>query len=190
MPGHRGSIKGSVLQSRLAFVKSERGADALERVLGRLPDDDRASLTGLVLPFSWYPFATNERLDAAIAEEFAIGDRIFLLLGEASARDNLTSTSQQSYMRERNPHALLKQTSAIFRVYYDSGHRTYERTSECAAVLRTYDCESYSIADCLTVVGWHRKAIEMCGGRNVRVNETQCRALRAAVCEYVCEWEW
>ena len=36
---------------------------------------------------------------------------------------------------------------------------------------------------------WHRKAIEMCGAKNVRVTETKCRAKGAELCEYVCEWE-
>jgi len=39
------------------------------------------------------------------------------------------------------------------------------------------------------VVGWHRKAIEMCGATNVRVTETKCRAKGAELCEYVCEWD-
>lgn len=186
--GPRGSVKGSVLQSRLAFVQQRKGDGAVLRVLHRLTDEDREILTGMLLPFAWYPFTTNERLDLAIAEEFERGEPIFLQLGEASARDNLTSASQLSYIRERNPHALLKQTSAIFKVYYDTGHRTYERVSDGCAVLRTHDCDSYSVADCLTVVGWHQKAIELCGGRDVRVREMKCRARGDEICEYVCDW--
>jgi len=187
--GDRGSVKGSVLESRLAYVRDTRGEAAITRVLGRLPEDDRVILGGMVLPFVWYPFATNARLDRAIADEFAIGDRIFLLLGEASARHNLGSQSQKSYIREKNPHALLKQTSAIYQVYYDTGHRTYERVDDRHAVLRTHDSQSFSVDDCLTVVGWHQTAIERCGGRNVSVKEVQCRARGATICEYVCEWE-
>jgi hypothetical protein len=182
-------VKGSVLESRLAYVRDARGEAAVQRVLARLPEDDQLILGGMVLPFVWYPFATNQRLDRAIAEEFAMGDRIFLLLGEASARHNLQSQSQKSYIREKNPHALLKQTSAIYEVYYDSGYRTYERVSDGRAVLRTIDSESFSIEDCLTVVGWHQTAIALCGGRNASVIQTQCRARGATVCEYVCEWE-
>ena len=182
-------MKGSVLESRLAYVRGARGEETVTRILGRLPEDDRLILGGMVLPFVWYPFATNARLDRAIADEFAIGDRIFLLLGEASARHNLESQSQKSYIREKNPHALLKHTSAIYQVYYDTGHRSYERVSERRAVLRTLESESFTLEDCLTVVGWHQTAIELCGGRSVSVKEPQCRARGGAACEYVCEWE-
>ena len=43
--------------------------------------------------------------------------------------------------------------------------------------------------DCLTVVGWYEKAIEMCGATNAKVTETKCRARGDDVCEYLCEWQ-
>ena len=39
------NIKGSVLRSRLDFVRSHAGDDGLERVLSALPDPDRRLLT-------------------------------------------------------------------------------------------------------------------------------------------------
>jgi hypothetical protein len=186
--GSRGNVKGSVLQSRLEFVLRQRGAEGLARVLARLPAPERKAISGLILPFAWYPFETNERLDLAIAEEMGRGDSIFRELGAASADDNLTSASQLHYIREHNPHALLKQASGIYSVYYDTGRREYARATETRAVLRTHDSLSFSVADCLTVVGWHVRAIEMCGGRNVRDSQPQCRALGGACCEYVFEW--
>jgi uncharacterized protein (TIGR02265 family) len=185
----RGNVKGSVLQSRIGFVRRHRGDECVARVLERLPEAELAVLTGLILPFAWYPFQTNEQLDWAIAQEMGRGDTIFRELGAASADDNLTSASQLHYIREHNPHALLKQATGIYGVYYDTGRRDYERVSDTRAVLRTHESLSFSVADCATVVGWHVRAIEMCGGRNVRVTEPQCRALGGECCEYVCEWE-
>ncbi|HEY3822246.1 MAG TPA: TIGR02265 family protein [Polyangiaceae bacterium] len=185
----RGNVKGSVLQSRIEYVRRQRGDECVARVLARLPESDRSILSGLLLPFAWYPFDTGEHLDLAIAEEMARGDVIFHELGAASADDNLTSASQLHYIREHNPHALLKQATGIYGVYYDTGRRDYERVSDTKAVLRTRDSLSFSVADCATVVGWHVRAIEMCGGRNVRVTEAQCRALGGECCEYVCEWD-
>jgi len=65
----------------------------------------------------------------------------------------------------------------------------YEKTGDCSAVLRTYDAESVTAEDCLTVVGWHVRAIELCGGRTVEVVETLCRARGAPYCEYRCTWQ-
>jgi hypothetical protein len=184
----RGNVKGSVLASRLAYVRTERGEAVLARVLSRLSAENQALLSGILLPFAWYPFDTNARLDRAICDELGIGNEIFLRLGARSAEDNLTSASQKQWIVGKNPQALIKQTSTIYGVYYDTGRRDYERIDDNAAVLRTYDSLSFSTEDCLTVVGWYERAIQMCGGRNVRVEERLCRARGDALCEYACSW--
>jgi hypothetical protein len=184
----RGSVKGSVISSRVAFVRDQRSDAAVDRVLAQVPDDHRAILKGIILPFAWYPFELNETLDLAIAAEFGMGDEIFLRLGARSAEDNLGSASQKLYIRDHNPQALLKNTSAIYGVYYDTGRRDYVKVTETSAVLRTFDSLSFSTADCLTVVGWYERALVMCGGRDVRVHQAKCRANGDAICEYECSW--
>lgn len=181
------SVKGSVLKSRLSFI-DELDPKSKERIFARLLPEDRATLEGIILPAGWYPFETGARLDASIAEELGGGDALYRELGAKSATDNL-SASHRVYVRERDPHGLLKAAASIYRLYYASGHRTYERAGDKKAILRTIGSETFSTEDCLTVVGWHEKAIEMCGGRHPRVRETKCRARGDDCCEYVCEWD-
>jgi uncharacterized protein (TIGR02265 family) len=183
----RGSIKGVVLKSRLGFVREHKGESGLRNVLADLPGADRALLDSL-LPSSWYAFELNERLDQAIAREMGVGDEIFTVLGERSATDNL-GASHRAFVVDQDPHGLLQHAASIHQAYYDTGYRTYERTGERSAVLRTHDCASFSRPECLTNIGWHRKAIEICGGRNPRVTDPQCRARGDAVCTYACDWE-
>jgi hypothetical protein len=182
------SIKGSVIQSRLAFVQRRGGDVALAQVLARMPPRAREVVSGIVLPSGWYPFDAGSSLDEAIAAHFGGGTDIFREMGAESARDNL-SASHKVYVRERDPHGLLKSAASIYRLYYDSGHRTYERVDDHSVILRTFDSRTFSRADCLTVVGWHEKAIAMCGGKKPRVRERKCRARGDDVCEYFCEWE-
>ncbi len=184
----RGTVKGSILEARLAFVRKHADPTLALRVLARLPEADRQLYLAGIVPVAWYPFEMNERLDLAIRDELGQGDRAFHALGVASALHNLTSASQLHYIRKRDPHGLLKQASAIYGAYYGSGQRTYERVGDTRAVLSTHGSRSFSAEDCLTVVGWHEKAIELCGGREVRVVERRCRARGDEVCEYVCEW--
>src|SRR5262245_44709815 len=97
----RGSVKGSVLQSRLAFVREQKGDPAATRVLQRLPADDKKVLEGILMPAGWYPFDLNDRLDHSIAEEMGIGERIFRQLGEKSANDNLAA-SHKIFIRDKD----------------------------------------------------------------------------------------
>jgi uncharacterized protein (TIGR02265 family) len=179
-------VKGGSLLSRFAFVREHGGEEAVARVLARLPEADRTACAG-ILTGGWYPFELNEHLDAAVAAEMGMGDEVFLLMGEKSAVQNLTGP-HKSMVSADDPHGLLRRAPQVYQMYYDTGRREYESMGEKKAVLRTWDAETCSLHDCLTVVGWHRKAIEMCGGRNAKVTETKCRARGATHCEYVCEW--
>lgn len=179
-------VKGGALLSRLAFVRDHKGEEGVRNVLARLGETDRATCARL-LTGSWYPFELNERIDAAVAAEMGMGDDVFLLMGEKSAMQNLGGP-HKAMLTTGDPHGFLRRTPLIYQMYYDTGSRSYEQSGERQAILRTYDAPTFSKRDCLTVVGWHRKAIEMCGGQQVRVTETRCRATGAEHCEYLCEW--
>lgn len=188
MDGHRGSVKGAVFDSRLAFLRAEGGNALVKLVVATLPEPDREAIALGFHPDEWYSFDLNARLDLAISKVLARGDAIFRTLGQYSASHNLGSV-HSTYVTEKNPHGLLEEAATIFRIYYDSGHREYTRVSDKSAALRTYDCRSFSVEDCLTVVGWHEKAIELCGGKHPRVTEPICRAKGGVLCEYLCEWD-
>jgi predicted hydrocarbon binding protein len=181
-----GRVKGTILLARLAFVRARGGEHAVHGVLARLPQDDREQLSGLTLAMSWYPFELNVRLDAAIAHELG-GDSVYRALGVESASQALSSTFR-NFARGRDPHGLLKHVAQIHRMYKDSGYMTYEWADKNVAVLRTFDCKSFSAPDCLTNLGWHERAVELCGGRSARANETQCRARGSRLCEYRVQW--
>ncbi len=179
-------VKGGPLLARFTFVREQRGEEAVARVLARLSEADRTACSS-ILTGGWYPFELNERIDAAVAAEMGMGDDVFLLMGEKSAVQNL-SGPHKAMLSAGDPHGLLRRAPQIYQMYYNTGRREYEGSGVKKAILRTFDAESFSSNDCLTVVGWHRKAIEMCGGTRARVVETACRAKGAAHCEYVCEW--
>jgi len=180
-------IKGSVLKARLAFVE-DLAAGGLEEVLKRLPEPDQAALRSL-LATKWYPFELGKRLDQAIVGRFGAGKlEFFEKLGEASARKNLT-TVHRHFLLEGDPQGFLARAPMVYSFYYDQGRREYEKTGAREAVLTTHGAEVFSIPDCATVVGWHRAALEMCGARNPRVIEEDCRARGAEVCRYRLSWD-
>jgi uncharacterized protein (TIGR02265 family) len=182
-------IGGNILLARRTFVQ-ERGGQVWERVLARLPEDDRKALRRTLLVTTTYPFELNLRLDEAIAQELYPGEpeRAFREMGRASAEVNLNGP-QKAFLREGDPQHLLSFAETIYAYYYAEGRRTYQKTGPTTAVLTTYDAPQATRGDCLTVVGWHERAIELSGGRNVKVVETKCRSRGQLVCEYQCSWE-
>jgi uncharacterized protein (TIGR02265 family) len=180
-------VKGAVLKSRLLFLEEHFGKEGVSKVLDSLSAEDRAVFR-LILPVVWYPFALGERLDDAIVRVLARGDTSFFeRLGEASAERNL-GTVHRGFLRPGHPHEFLEKSPSIYRTYYEVGRREYTKTGATSGVFTTYDAEIFSAPDCLTIVGWHRKALEMCGVSGVRVRETECRAKGGKVCRYEISW--
>ena len=181
-------IKGAVLKSRLAFVEEIAGRDGVARVLEALPPGDQRTLK-MIFTSNWYPFPLGRALDEAIVQVLGQGrSEFFERLGEASAEKNL-STVHAGYLTKGDGHAFLAKSPSIYGLYYEAGRREYQQTGPKEGILTTYDAETFSAPDCLTVVGWYRKALEMCGLTGVQVWEQECRAKGAAACRYRVKWE-
>ena len=183
-------VKGILLGARMRFLNAQH-AKAKQRVLDSLPDGDRAILTGVLLPNSWYEADLLSRLDDAIAESVVQGRRaeLFREMGRFSAQTNLgPGAVQRAYLREGDVHFLLRHTPRMYTAVHGEGRRTYERTGERSAVIRTLEGKLPNADECRTTVGWLERGIELSGGQEPRVVETRCRADGAPFCEYRCEW--
>jgi uncharacterized protein (TIGR02265 family) len=181
-------VKGSVLRSRLSFVEGTFGEEDLRRVLESLSAEDQEALDRM-LPSTWLPFEVGRRLDDSIVKVLGGGrPEFFERLGIASAEKNLT-TVHSMFLTPGDPHAFLAKAPHIYRLYYQTGRRDYEQTGEKAGVLTTTDAETFSNADCMTVIGWYKRALEYCGATNPQVVEEECRAKGGEACRYRVSWE-
>jgi uncharacterized protein (TIGR02265 family) len=182
-------IRGSILHTRIHYVKTHFGTGAWQRILDTLSKEDQDILKGIVLHVGWYAFALGERLDQAIVNILGHGDpKIFEEIGAQSARDNLSGV-HRSFLTQGEPQKFMAQANNIYKFYYNSGFREYEKTGPSSCVIRTREVEAYSFSDCLTVIGWYREALKMCGAKNVEIIEEACRAKGDSFCQYRFEWE-
>ena len=181
-------IKGAVLKSRLAFVQDTFGKEGLQRVFGALSDGDQRTLK-MLFTSNWYPFSLGKTLDDTIVRVLGGGrPEFFERLGAASAEKNLSSI-HSGYLTKGDPHGFLAKSPSFYSLYYETGRREYTPTGPKEGVFTTYEAETFSAPDCLTVVGWYRRALEMCGVKGVRITEEECRAKGGAVCRYRVKWE-
>ncbi len=181
-------VKGNILKARSAFVREEFGAEAWEKVLASLPDEDRKLFSATITNVGWYPFEAGKRLDAAIVDVLGRGDTaVFERIGRASAKENLGGVHNQ-FLQPGNPQGFMSKAAMIYRFYYDVGHRTWESTGPTSGILTTFDAETYSVADCATVIGWYKQALEMCGASHVSITEETCRARGGDCCRYRVSW--
>lgn len=181
-------VKGAVIAARRAFVRREYGEEAWQRVVDSLDEEHRQALTGLLLSVNWYPFELNRRLDEAIVEVLGDGARsLFEAIGAGSARENLGGPHEH-FLIQGDPQAFMAKADRIYDFYYDAGHRTWEPTGPRSGVMTTYEADTFSETDCLTVIGWYKEALAMCGASGVEVREVACRARGDEFCRYELSW--
>lgn len=186
-----GKVKGSLLAARMKYLRAQ-GTGSADRVLRHLSEEDQRVVAGTLQPDGWYAAGVLLRLDLTIAALLARGDRqrLFRELGRFSAETNLGPDGiQRLYLREGDPQFLLKHVPSLYGAQHSAGRREYQQTGDRSALLRTLEAEDPSPDDCLTTVGWLERAVELSGGRAVRVVELQCQARGGAHCEYRCEWQ-
>jgi len=182
-------IRGSVLLSRKAFVEEHFGKGAWSRVLDHLSEDDRTFLKKTMVHVGWYPFEIGQRLDQAIVDVLGKGNlSVFEQIGAESAKKNLTQ-NQNAFLTPGEPQKFMAQAKMIYDFYYDTGYREYKKTGPNSGVMTTHGAETFSAVDCLTVIGWYKEALKLCGAKNVRMTEESCRAKGGSCCRYVVSWE-
>lgn len=185
-----GKVKGTLLIARMKYLRA-RGDGDCERVLRRMSAVDQQVLRGMLLPSSWYAADLVVRLEMTTVALLARGDRreLFLDMGRFTAETNLGANGvQRPYLKDGDPHYLLHNVPRMYAAQHAGGVRTYEQLETKAAAIRTIDGEQPNAEDCLTAVGWLKRAIELSGGKIVTVDETRCRSRGGACCEYVCRW--
>lgn len=182
-------IKGNIIAARRDFVKEHFGEKGWSDVLAALPEIDRQPLQGTILPTTWFPFEIGDRLDKAIVAVLGHGDtKVFEDLGAKSAQKSL-GQMHRTFLTPGDPQAFMKKADRIYHLYYDTGRREYRETGPNSGALTTFDAETFSAPDCLTVIGWYKEALRMCGATEVSAIEEECRANGGACCRYRFEWQ-
>jgi len=177
-------VKGTLIFTLMKFATTRR-IDA-QTILARLTSEDREVLRSILLPSGWYSAEMFSRLTEAVALLASGGDKAECLkdMGRFSAQTNLgLGGLRRAYIREGDPHHVLGAIPRIYKTVYTKGHRTYERTGECSAIIRAYDA-----GNCLWAAGWLQRVVELSGGKDVRTVEVQCQASGAPHCEFRLRW--
>jgi len=169
------------LRSRLAFVEEQAGSDGLRRVLESLPAADQAacveSSQALGILRAGVPPRRSDRSGGRGREGGLLPESGRSLGGEKPRwrPQGLPGTRRSSRLSAPD-------TDHLF-LLLRRGAQEYSRPGRRRASSRL-EAETFSASDCLTVVGWHRKALEMCGASNAASRSWSARARGAAVCRY------
>lgn len=182
-------LKGSAYLSTLAFIESQFGAPAKERVLARLEPDDQKMLTGMVLPIQWYPLAPFPRLLRAMDAELGRGDLSLVVERGTWAALQDMRTVHKVLLKFVTPQWVVEKGMKLWPNFHTSGRWESKKDGEHGARALLHDLGIADEAMCATFRGWILGLLQLAGTKRASVEHPDCRGRGAATCLFVVSWK-
>lgn len=192
MPGES-EVKGVQLKATLKFLQERFGDEAVEAAIASLDPEDRELLPVAVLDSSWYSFEVwrpIRRISRLLASD-AGGAELAMGMGRASAEYVFKGGVYKSLLTN-DPSRIVEKFSWLHGHFYRQAVTLEsEMTGPTSCVLRYFYNDSFGPArsNCLAILGFWMRTLELAGAQNARGKHTGCVRDGAPCCEYSMEWD-
>lgn len=164
MAGYRGI--GVVFARRTA-----RSAGVESTLTQRLPLAIRDTLVRANMS-GWVPMEHATAIFDTVAPlVFTTSENAIREFGRALAQDNLGG-AYKHFVRMMSVSFLMKQTALMWRAYHNAGRPVVETLATNHVELHVFDYADLPERFCECMSGWIERAVEMTGGKNVRVTKS------------------
>jgi hypothetical protein len=171
----RNGVKGNLVAARSWYVREHYGASALEAIAQAVPPAARALLDDPPLAMSWCSMGDMMDLDRGILDVAMRGDfERMVHFGAAIAKHDLP-TLYRVLFKVGTPAFIMRRIGIACSAYIrgstldgETPDANSARVSLVGRPLPRYFCR-------FGVSGWFRSAVELSGGRRVRVDHVSCR---------------
>ncbi|HSQ65923.1 MAG TPA: hypothetical protein VLM85_22030 [Polyangiaceae bacterium] len=183
-----GGVKGNLMTSRIWYVRDRFGEKELQRIAAAVPAA-RAIVEKPPLPFVWCSFGDMIDVDRAILEGPMGGDLEKMReFGGAIAKHDLP-TLYKVLFKVGTPRFLMKRVGIVAATYIrDSPMKGEDMSDGGVRVVQTGKTFPYYFCG-FGVCGWFEAAIELSGGKNIRVVHSACRHRGAENCAWDNHWD-
>ncbi len=162
-------VKGTLISGTMHFIKTYFGESGLKAVIKNLTEDERKVL-GISIPSSmWYSYELYHNLSKAAIDHFYDGDVTKArLIGEFTAIEYFKSP-YRIHVKLGTPEIVVNKAPKVFSGYFDEGEMilTEQATGKLFVEVRDIPLADKLFAE--RISGWMAKIIEICGGKNVKV---------------------
>jgi hypothetical protein len=164
-------IKGTVLLDTLAAIKVRAGEKELAKIVERLSGEARAVFEGPLYSSTWYSLdAFAEFLEADI-QETANGDREVLSKRSEKVVEGQLSGIYRIFVKVGTPGFVITRISAIHATYF-KGVQIIPEIEEHQATIKYVGFQKQHEIMQPVIIGFFRKALELCGAKEVGLDFT------------------
>ncbi|MEK6375175.1 MAG: hypothetical protein AABO58_21080 [Acidobacteriota bacterium] len=182
-----GMVKGGMMAAHIDWATKARSLADINRFWTALPSNLRESLSGMLLPVSWFQFADLMEVDRTIVKVYGGGDTAVLReVGAYSARSNLTGVYKA--FRATSIHEFFDNGASLHSKFQDFGEASYVMTSRVSGQMVHSGYCSYSPLFCESALGYYRESLLLHRAVSVQVDETSCQCRGARSCTFSLRW--
>lgn len=181
-------VKGTAVVASLRYVQERFGDEAVKRVLGSLPADERRVLEAGILASSWYPMPLFLHFMQESERQLAAQEKdVIRRMGAASAEYGIKGV-YKIFFRLGSPEFVIGRAARVFGSYYDTGQIAVVESRAGRAVL---DLAGFAGAPqfCERILGWMQTTVVMAGAKNLRSGHPLCVHRGDEVCRFVGDWD-
>jgi len=181
-------IRGLVIQSRLSYLEKLDDQSKFKHVLQKLSEPVRNAIGEQVFMTNLYSFSMLKDLDMAIGESLKIPlESIFNEIGTSYAK-LILDRYFYNYIQEKDPQRFLAQVERLYSSLWYFGQYTYQKNGEKSATVKFDYDEDLHKPYCWFIQAFLNKGIEICGGKDVKINEKECVSEDGESCLYNIKW--
>jgi hypothetical protein len=184
-------IKGTALVDTiktLKAIKKRGGQPELERVVGQLGAETRKIFDAPVKSWDWYSIDVFAELLEALVRETANGNPEILTERSEQVVDSQLRGVYRIFLKLGSPGYVIKRIAAVHETYFDGIQIIPEVDDSRQASIKYVGFKKRHAILQYTIIGFFRKALELSGAKQVKVNFKVPMSDDAAYSEVAITW--
>lgn len=183
------TIKGVNLSSTLNYNKEMFGEELQNKLIAQLSSEDQQVLTKAILDAEWYPLDVFVRYLNVMTKDILKGSGESLQKGTEAVIEMQFKGIYKALLMLGSPEAFVERINTITGRYYQGINIKTEMLDK-KKVKATYEGfeKSHRLYE-YTILGWWKKAMEMLGAKNVKVELLTSLADGKGHFELTASWE-
>lgn len=182
-------IKGSALIPMTEFIKKNHGQGGLEKWLNALSTEAKETFSGNILSSAWYDLKTQvAEPTEAYCKLFSNGDvKGAWELGRFSADFGLKGIFRV-FVKFGSPKFIINRASTILPKYYEGAVIKVVETNTTEVLIQITQFSGLDPTVEARIGGWMERALEICGGKDVKLILVRSMTKGAPMTEFKATW--
>jgi hypothetical protein len=164
-------LKGTSFQDAIAAARRREGERRYDEIVASLPPEHRSIFEGRVVPTNFYSLDAFVAFLQAGFQLSGEDERLLIRRSEAVAEYQLGDT-YRSFVRRGAPQFVIQRIATIHQTFFVGAQVQVQSLSDEAASIRYVGFRKEQRLIEYIQIGFYRKALELCGARNIVVEAT------------------